>query len=329
MIPRVYRWYVRRHRDYKFRGYLARYEQKQRESNGGAVVWGHPIAIFGYFAGRGIGRDLRRKSPHSGVVNRLVARFHGPIGFLVMLVVGVLGYTALARLVGHSGTQLPLAPVLFASIPIVHSHYLARQDLKEVKSFRGVNDENCLAAIERAYDRLSHRQRAVRADATRVLRNCFEQSPGKAVKQLEDDPSEVRDALLATLDADDAATTEHALACLKWFSRDYGRLLVEDGGAVATYLDDGNSALQAHAAVAVGNIGSQDPERTVEYANVLTDVVKDPDAEVRYAAAVALGSLPCKRAGKMLKYLTDDTDPDVRRQAEEGLQQVIATLDDQ
>ncbi|CQH59640.1 uncharacterized protein HHUB_3027 [Halobacterium hubeiense] len=329
MIRRVYRWYVRRHRDYKFRGYLAWYEQKQRESGGGTVVWGHPLAIFGYFAGRGMRRDLRRESPHSGVVGRLVARFHGPVGFLVMLAVGALGYTALARLVGQSGTKLPLAPVLFASIPIVHSHYLARQDLKEVKELRKTSDANALASIDRAYDRLSHRQPAVRAAAIRVLRKCFEQSPGKAVKYLDGDPPEVRDALLAALDAEDAAGTEHALVCLKWFSRDYGQLLIEDGGAIAAYLDSGNSALQAHAAVAVGNIGRRDPERTAEYAGVLTGAVKDPDAEVRHAAAVALGSLPCERAGKMLKYLTEDSDPDVRRQAEEGLKQVVAALNDQ
>ncbi|MDL0145247.1 HEAT repeat domain-containing protein [Halobacterium salinarum] len=295
------------------------------ESTGNTVIWGHPIALFGYSFGREIRRNIARENPQSGFINRLIEPFHGLIGFLAVFLTGSLFY-GIALDLGVQNELMPFAVFGFAITPILHSHYLARQDLSKVKQLRGATEQELPQTTETAYQLLDHRQYQVRIAAIRVLRKNFEQSPGKAVKYISDSPTRIRVTLLDQLDTTDVEVEEQALVCLKWFSRDFGELLVEHGSQIAEYLESNNSRFQAHSAITIGNIGRQDPERTTAYTKVLTDAVKDQDAEVRHASAVALKNLPCKRAAKMLKHLTGDSDPNVRQQANQSLQRVLSAI---
>lgn len=323
MLSRLYNWWVDRHRDYKYRSYLAKHEQGSSGA-GGAIIPANPAALFGYGMGKHIGDRMGALSRASDSwYGRLLIVYHGPVAFFAFLCIGAVLYSVLVSpfTQGSTGALLPL---IFAVTPILHAHSRARDDLRTTKRLRNATQPTDPDVLALAYENLDHRQRPARYAAFGVLQRAFTDSPGKAVKRLSEDPDEIGDTFVAHSETDDATIVESCVICSKWLSRDFAAALYPHRKRFLEYLSSDSSVLQANAAVIVGNVGASDGERVDEYAKALQSVVRDPDADVRQAAVTALANLPCKRSAKLLKHLTDDSDPEVRRNATAAFQRMLS-----
>ena len=325
MTLNIYNRVVNRHRDYKYRGYLAKREHKaQSGGRSGWIIPVTPSAIYGYGMGKQVGNRMGMLSRISDSwLERLFIVFHGPILYFTVVVLCMILFVPLPFLPDSVGGGLPF---LCGAVPIVHAHYRARKDLKTTTRLRNTTQPTAPDALAVAYANLDHRQQPARHAAFGVLQQAFTDSPGKAVKHLSREPDEIGDTLVSFLDAGDPTIVESCVICLKWLSRDFGAVLQPHAETFLEYLSSDSSVLQANAAIALGNIGATDPERMDQYAKVLQSAVTDPDADVRKAAVVALRNLPCKRSAKLLKHLADDVDPEVQQEATTAFKQVLTAL---
>jgi hypothetical protein len=158
-------------------------------------------------------------------------------------------------------------------------------------------------------------------NALQTILPVCEGAPGKVLKRSEKDTVEVANVLVDQLEHGDPRIQKLSASVIKWFTRDYSEAFGPQAQSLRNMLNYPDSDVQADLAIALGNIGAKSDDPS-SFAKALTPVVKDEDADVRQSAAYALQSLPCKRSAKMLNYLSEDTSPDVRQQAQESLKRL-------
>lgn len=325
MLRRVYWWYVTAHRDIKYETKLRNAQYKRQES--GITVIGLPMAILGAISGRQAGRNLRRFRDEFrldpgwlvGHVGRMVS---GP-GCYAVCLASLLVLLGLARPFLGEDLFSTLAGLAFvvAAIPVGHVHYLARRDVKTALRLERAAEAPSADDAADTFAHLESRQPQIRRNATAVTAAICRETPGKFVKYVGGDHEAVIERLVPLVDDTNPDVRIQALWSLKWLARDYGEALVPHAKALADAVESPHSTAQAHATIALGNVGAteRDRERIDAYAKAITPAVEDPDNEVRHAAAVALGMLRCRRTVALLEHLSEDTDPAVRERATESL----------
>lgn len=325
MLKSVYTRFINQHRDYKYEKKVEKYKLRNQSTGGNTIIIGHVSAIAGYFAGKRGGQDLRAFfNSTDSVFDAVVRRFHGPLLFVVPLLIGLVAFLPIGVFINE---MVYLGVVLSGAIgPVTHANYLARRDFKTTKQLRETTGQLQPETVQTAFQNIHHHQQPVREAAFQVLRQSFQDSPGAAVKTLSAEPEAISNSLRDCLDYDDLPTVHGSLVCLKWFSRDFAALLAPESKRFVQYLRSDHSGMQVQATLILGNIGASDSEQRAQYAAALTPSVKDLDAEVRAAAAISLGNLPCRKSMQMLKHLSEDSDPEVRRRANTALQNIASSV---
>lgn len=324
MLKSVYIHFVNKHRGYKYEKKLERYKLRSGSGGGNTVIIGYATAIAGYFAGKRGGQDIRAFfNSTDSLFDAVVRRFHGPLLFVVPLLIGIVAFLPIGVFISET---VYLGVVLFVAIgPVTHANYLARRDFKTTKQLRENAGQLRPETVQTAFQNIHHHQQPVRESAFQVLQQSFQGSPGAAVKTLPGEPDAISKSLRNCLDYDDLPTVRGSLVCLMWFSRDFPNLLAPESKRLARYLDSDHSGIQVQATHILGNIGASKPEQREQYATALAPSVKDLDAEVRGAAAISLGKLPCEKSMQMLKHLSEDSDPEVRQRANTAIQNIASS----
>ncbi|MCF2208080.1 HEAT repeat domain-containing protein [Halobacterium salinarum] len=193
-----------------------------------------------------------------------------------------------------------------------------RRDFKRYRHASDLVESPSQETATEALDYIDDYQGETQYNALQTILPVCEGAPGKVLKRSEKDASEVADVLVDQLEHGEPRIQKLSAAVIKWFTRDYGEEFGPQAQSLRDMLDYPDSDVQANLAIALGNIGAKSDDPS-SFAKALTPVVKDEDADVRQSAAYALQSLPCKQSAKMLNYLSEDTSPDVRQQAQESL----------
>jgi len=193
-----------------------------------------------------------------------------------------------------------------------------RRDFKRYRHTRNLVESPSQEAATEALDYIDDYQAEIQYNALQTILPVCEGAPGKVLKRSEKDTAEVADVLVDQLEHAEPRIQKLSAAVIKWFTRDYGEKFGPQAQSLRDMLNYPDSDVQAELVIALGNIGAKSDDPS-SFAKALTPIIKDEDADVRRSAAYALQSLPCKQSAKMLNYLSEDTSPDVRQQAQESL----------
>ncbi|APX00183.1 hypothetical protein CHINAEXTREME_20435 (plasmid) [Halobiforma lacisalsi AJ5] len=254
-------------------------------------------------------------------------RLYGPISYI--LLVGVLFLLlSLVLALFELTLEITLPPTIalsvmvLAGVPNLHGRYLAKKDAKEAKKLEGLIANPAAGEIDTAIENLAHRQERVNKAALRAAADILEDSPGKAIKYSSTSAESIYTELVRQVQSGDEETKELALKSLLWISRDHGHLPYQHAKLYSNLLQVTHSPIQIYSTLILGNIKLEDQSQYKACAKAIKPVVQDPDAEVRKAAATALGNLPCDVSLKLLNHLAKDSDRNVRHTANEALQHI-------
>ncbi|WP_250137823.1 HEAT repeat domain-containing protein [Halorientalis salina] len=214
-----------------------------------------------------------------------------------------------------AGTTIWFLLVLLGFVPLTHSYILARLDFRSFKRLASLAETPTAEGVRTAFEKLDASQPLIRRAATDVLANVCAGSPGKLVKALEQSPETIIEKLLKQLETNDTQLIRNTAICLRWLSRDHPELCTSYAKLIAkTAAASEDAQTQQELTLALGLIAKSDPQRASAYAKLIAPAVKDPDADVRSAAATALQQVPtCDPAEKLLHHLSDDPAPTVQQ----------------
>lgn len=330
MIQRLYWSHVNYLSNILYEKKVNRHEAKKSRSNNNnnIIVW-HPIALIGVFYGKLIGRELHgmRSESLSEVPKNLFKLTYGVItSFIIFWSVLISSYILFVTGVFPASDDVgalsfPLA-IFIAIAPNIHARYLVRNDFKLMINLRKIRNNRSTENIDKAVQHLDHRRHDIQFEAARALMSIISNSPGKAIKYSAKDPEEICEILIQQLQKDDREIQELCIQCLSWISRDYRRVLLPHAGLFAELIRSDHTPFQIHSTTILGNLELSSSEKIKKCVNAIKPAVKDPDADVRAAAATSLGNLPCEYSLKMLHHLKDDVDSEVCQRASESLSKV-------
>ncbi|WP_195892446.1 HEAT repeat domain-containing protein [Halopiger goleimassiliensis] len=323
MVKGIYRWHVDNIRDHIYEGKIARYDVRKRESGGTSVVIGSPMGIFGYFSGKYLGRGYQ-ESKELGWRGR-VKRLYGPLSYLSLLVV-LLILLNIAVVLADSvwdvtaNSAMILSAVVLAGVPNLHGRYLAKNDVRVTKELEQLVRNPSVERIDFALENIGHRHERANEAALKATSNILRNTPGKAIKYSSASPEAIYETLVQQVTSGSDGTTEDSLESLVWISRDHGRLPLQHASLFKGFVRADRSPIQVHATLILGNLELESERKRDAVARALQPAATDPDADVRNAAATALGNVPSGSAVALLQQLAEDSDPSVRRTAVETLQ---------
>lgn len=337
MFRKIYRLHVNRIKKNIYKAKMKRYELSKSRSNSTNIIIGHPVAIGGAMYGKALGEGIRRMRSMGfrESVKLLFWSMYGPTTYIISMIltlfvigffVGLLRLIAGIDLLSSDPWAMFMMLIFFGvpAIPNLHGRYLARSDVKTTKRLQNSVGDASIDQIDEALQHIDHNHYQTRIAAAKVLATIIKGSPGKAVKYSSSDPESICEILIKQLQSDDGDMQELSIRCLSWMSRDYGQALHPYPKLFANFVQSDHTPLQVHSITILGNIGATDPDRRPAYVRAIKPGVTDPDADVRTAAANALGKLPCDPALGLLEELIQDTDPDVRQRASATVQQLAA-----
>ncbi|MDL0128178.1 HEAT repeat domain-containing protein [Halobacterium salinarum] len=197
------------------------------------------------------------------------------------------------------------------------------RDFKRYKKASDLSKNPSQSTATKAVNYLDDYQDETQKKALQTILPVCEGAPGKVIKRSDKETSEIVNLLVDQVQHKNTEIQKLSAAVIKWFTRDYGEEFGPHAESLRDMLNYPDSDVQADLAIALGNIGAKSDDPS-SFAKALTPVAKDEDADVRQSTAYALQNLPCKQSAKMLKYLSEDTSPDVRQQAHESLQRLTA-----
>ena len=286
--------------------------------------------LIGVLYGKVIGREMRglKSNQLSEVPKNLFKLVYGVVTAFGLFFVTLFGSLIFFQLLGVITVGDEIGPLLFplsifiAITPNIHARYLSRKDFKLTTKLQSLTDTCPTDRVDEAINHLDHRRYPVRLAAARVLLSIVSDNPGKAVKYSSKDPEALCNKLIQRIQKDDQEVQEISLRCLSWLSRDYEHLLLPYAKLFANLVRSDHTPFQVNSTIILGNLELSEQDKIEKCAQAIKPAVKDPDADVRHAAAVALGTAPCENSLRMLDHLTEDSDSDVRQRASQSLQKL-------
>lgn len=198
---------------------------------------------------------------------------------------------------------------------------LVKNDVKITDKLLAEFNEGSEKRIDFAMERLDHIQERIQRTSVLLVAHIISGSPGKAIKYSSYEPDEIGEVLVEAIPEVNEESAVNILEGVNWLSRDYPTAVEPYAGQFKQLLKVTSTPIQCHSVEILGNIGRMSSNKKA-YVNAIKPAVSDDDSDVRSSAVSALSKLPCEESLKLLENLSTDTDPTVRDQASDIMQQM-------
>lgn len=181
-------------------------------------------------------------------------------------------------------------------------------------------EQPSISGAAAGFRRLDSPHPELRNLAVKALLPACKKRPDAFVEAVGVPPEEVAETLLGRLSDDHPGVRRSAAVALRWLSRAYGETLTGRLNRLYSVSKSADPAVGAPLAVTIGNVGRAAGEDRSKFAKALKPAVTSDDAEVRQAAAIGLGYVPCRESEAMLRHLSADDEQSVAERAKRSLQ---------
>lgn len=216
-------------------------------------------------------------------------------------------------------TVLPFA-LVGAVIMTAYGGYRAWSLLDDRETVLGYAENPNLRGMIDSFDYLRRDDEVTRLLAAHAIATGIEKVPKRVTKESALEPAEIVFEVTDLLHDKSVDVRRSGSEALVYLSQECPEEVAKYRDDVYSGISYPDSVVQSNCVIVAGNLAYYEPELEDEAVQYVGSIVDDPDPEVRVRVAVALGMIHNEQSRDLLHTLDNDSEREVRRQANESLQ---------